>query len=146
MSKERWTPQQQEAIAARDGNLLVAAAAGAGKTSVLVERIISYLKDQDNPIDVDRLLVVTFTNAAAAQMREKIGRELTRELNAHPTDRHLRRQLTLLNHASIATLHSFCLEVLRQHFYRLDLDPGFRVADDGEGAAAGCFGGDAAVR
>jgi ATP-dependent helicase/nuclease subunit A len=132
VSKERWTPQQQEAIAARGGNLLVAAAAGAGKTSVLVERIISYLKDRDNPIDVDRLLVVTFTNAAAAQMREKIGRELTRELNARPTDRQLRRQLTLLNHASIATLHSFCLEVLRQHFYRLDLDPGFRVADDGE--------------
>ena len=82
MSKERWTPRQKEAIAARGGNLLVAAAAGAGKTSVLVERIISYLKDRENPIDVDRLLVVTFTNAAAAQMREKIGRELTRGLGA----------------------------------------------------------------
>lgn len=132
MRVQQWSAEQQEAIYARGGNLLVAAAAGAGKTSVLVERIISYLKDVSGGIDVDRLLVVTFTNAAAAEMRERIGRELARELERQPDSRHLRRQLTLLNHASIGTLHSFCLEVVRRYFYRLHLDPNFRVADDGE--------------
>ncbi|NLK52438.1 MAG: UvrD-helicase domain-containing protein [Syntrophomonadaceae bacterium] len=128
----QWTPQQTEAIQTRGCNLLVAAAAGAGKTSVLVERIITQLKDPAPAMDVDRLLVVTFTNAAAAQMREKIGRELENELKRNPASQHLRRQLNLLNCASISTLHSFCLEILRQHFYRLDLDPNFRVADDEE--------------
>ncbi len=111
---------------------MISAAAGAGKTSVLVERIINRLKDPKQPLDIDRLLVVTFTNAAAAQMREQIGRALAQELTRQPGSGHLRRQLTLLNYSAIATLHSFCLEVMRQQFYRLELDPNFRVADDGE--------------
>ncbi|MGE5421803.1 MAG: UvrD-helicase domain-containing protein, partial [Ignavibacteriales bacterium] len=132
MVKRAWTPQQREAIHARGTNLLVSAAAGAGKTSVLVQRIINCVQDPISGIDIDRLLVVTFTNAAAAQMREQIARELAAELSLQPSSRHLQRQITLLNCAPIATIHSFCLDVLRQHFYRLDLDPAFRVADDGE--------------
>jgi len=130
--EQQWSREQVEAVKARGSNLLVSAAAGAGKTSVLVQRIIDYLKDPAHPVDVDRLLVVTFTNAAAAEMRERIRRQLAEELTSNPSARHLQRQLTLLNHASIMTLHSFCLEVVRQHFYRLDLDPNFRVADEGE--------------
>lgn len=129
-----WTEEQLSAICARDCNLLVSAAAGAGKTAVLVERIIRKILDQNNPTDIDRLLVVTFTKAAAAEMRDRISSAIARELNSNPTSRHLNRQLALLNRASITTLHSFCLEVLRQHFYRVNLDPAFRVADDTEAA------------
>ena len=132
MSGAKWTDEQLTAITARDCNLLVAAAAGAGKTAVLVERIIRRITDINSPVDVDRMLVVTFTKAAAAEMRERIGAAIARELNRNPGSRHLHRQLTLLNRAAITTLHSFCLEVLRQYFYRLDLDPVFRVADDTE--------------
>lgn len=128
----KWTDEQLSAIYARDCNLLVSAAAGAGKTAVLVERIIQKILDQNNPADVDRLLVVTFTKAAAAEMRERISSAIARELNNNPASRHLNRQLALLNRASITTLHSFCLEVLRQYFYSIDLDPAFRVADDAE--------------
>ncbi len=134
MSNAKWTAEQLTAITTRDCNLLVAAAAGAGKTAVLVERLIRRITDQAQPVDVDRLLVVTFTKAAAAEMRERIGSALARELNQQPGSRHLHRQVTLLNKAAITTLHSFCLEVLKQYFYRLDLDPIFRVADDTEAA------------
>lgn len=127
-----WTDEQLSAVYARDCNLLVSAAAGAGKTAVLVERIIQKILDQNNPTDIDRLLVVTFTKAAAAEMRDRISSAIARELNDNPASRHLNRQLALLNRASITTLHSFCLEVLRQYFYRIDLDPAFRVADDTE--------------
>ncbi|MBU7005381.1 helicase-exonuclease AddAB subunit AddA [Phosphitispora fastidiosa] len=134
MSAPKWTPEQRDAITARGCNLLVSAAAGAGKTAVLVERIIRQVTDIYNPIDVDKLLVVTFTKAAAAEMRERISAAIARELNNNPDSLHLRRQLTLLNRASVTTLHSFCLDILRRYFYKTDLDPAFRIADDNEAA------------
>lgn len=134
MSNQKWTDEQLEAIQARNCNLLVAAAAGSGKTAVLVERIIRRITDTEHPVDIDKLLVVTFTKAAAAEMRERINLAITAALEKNPESEHLNRQLVLLNRASITTLHSFCLEVLRQFFYRIKLDPGFRVADDGEAA------------
>jgi ATP-dependent helicase/nuclease subunit A len=133
MTKE-WTREQADAISGRDRRLLVAAAAGAGKTAVLVERIIRRITDPAGPVDVDRLLVVTFTAAAAAEMRERIGLAITRALEVDPGSGLLRRQLALLQRANISTIHSFCLEIVRQHFYRLELDPVFRVADETEAA------------
>jgi ATP-dependent helicase/nuclease subunit A len=128
----QWTDDQWKAIAASGQDILVAAAAGSGKTAVLVERIIRKLLSDEHPIDVDRLLVVTFTNASAAEMRNRIGEAIEKELKKNPSSLHLRRQLSLLNRASISTLHSFCLEVIRKYYYMLDLDPGFRIADDTE--------------
>lgn len=125
-----WTDEQWQAIQARGENILVAAAAGSGKTAVLVERIITMIREQS--ADVDRLLIVTFTNAAAAEMRKRIGEAIDKELTQHPSSLHLRRQLNLLNKASISTLHSFCIEVLRKYYYETDLDPGFRVAEETE--------------
>ena len=125
----KWTDEQWRAITARGTNLLVAAGAGAGKTAVLVERIIRRITDPQDPINVDQLLVVTFTNAAAAEMRERIGGALTEAIANNPDDDRLARQLALLGRASIATLHSFCLDLLRQYFYRIELDPAFRVTD-----------------
>ncbi|MDW7650040.1 MAG: helicase-exonuclease AddAB subunit AddA [Bacillota bacterium] len=124
----KWTEEQQAAILTRDCNLLISAAAGAGKTAVLVERIIRLLCDRESPTDIDRMLVVTFTEAAAAEMRERIGAALEKEI-AQSGRPELARQLSLLNGASICTLHSFCLDVIRRYFYLLDIDPGFRVAD-----------------
>jgi len=133
----KWTAEQARAISEDRCNLLVAAAAGAGKTAVLVERIIRKITDPDAPVDVDRLLVVTFTNAAAAEMRERIGTALSKVLEAAQRDsgqyvKNLQRQLALLGKASITTIHSFCLEVIRNNFHTIDLDPGFRIADDTE--------------
>ncbi|SFE05721.1 DNA helicase/exodeoxyribonuclease V, subunit A [Bacillus sp. OV194] len=125
-----WTDDQWQAIQSRGQDILVAAAAGSGKTAVLVERIISMIRKEI--ADVDRLLIVTFTNAAAAEMRKRIGDAIEKELSLHPASLHLRRQLGLLNKASISTLHSFCIEVLRKYYYQIDLDPGFRIADDTE--------------
>lgn len=131
MSK-RWTPEQIESVESRGANLLVAAAAGSGKTSVLVERVIRRITDPRKPVDVDRLLVVTFTNAAAAEMRVRIARALAEKIGKGPGTEYLERQLVLLNRAQISTIHSFCLDVLRQNFYRIDLDPSFRIADEAE--------------
>ncbi|NMA51536.1 MAG: helicase-exonuclease AddAB subunit AddA, partial [Peptococcaceae bacterium] len=131
---ERWTREQLAAVNSRGRNLLVAAAAGAGKTAVLVERIIRRITDPAAPVDVDRLLVVTFTNAAASEMRERIGKAINRELERYPASKHLQRQIALLGGASISTMHSFCLDLLRQYFYLTDLDPAFRVADATEAA------------
>jgi len=128
-----WTQEQEQAIISRGCNLLVAAAAGSGKTAVLVERIIKRICDEDNPIDVDNLLVVTFTNAAAAEMKERIGTAINKALKQNPLSRHLYRQSTLLNKASIMTLHSFCLEIVKQNFYRIGIDPNFCIADETEG-------------
>lgn len=128
----QWTTAQSRAINARDNNLLVSAGAGAGKTAVLVERIIGRVLDPVAPIDVDRLLVVTFTNAAAAEMRERIGAALVSRLKDDAANSYLQRQIALLGKSSITTLHSFCLELMRQHFYQLSLDPSFRVADETE--------------
>lgn len=126
---EQWTDEQWQAITARGDNLLVAAAAGSGKTSVLVERIIRQVSDPDQRIRVDQLLVVTFTNAAAAEMRQRIGEALRKALEQNPDAAHLRRQLALLQRATITTLHAFCLGLLRQYAYMVELDPEFRVAD-----------------
>ncbi|MBS4021918.1 MAG: helicase-exonuclease AddAB subunit AddA [Dethiobacter sp.] len=126
-----WTGEQWDAITTREGNLLVSAAAGAGKTAVLVERIISLLTDPLKPVEIDRLLVVTFTEAAAAEMRERIGLVLEKKIADEPKGV-LARQLLMLHGASISTLHSFCLDVIRRYFYRLDMDPSFRVADSQE--------------
>ncbi|MGB7998725.1 MAG: helicase-exonuclease AddAB subunit AddA, partial [Anaerobacillus sp.] len=130
----RWTDEQWEAIAARGQDVLVAAAAGSGKTAVLVERIIRRLADENDPAEVDRILVVTFTNAAAAEMRHRIGEALEGRLKEDPSSLYLRRQLSMLNRASISTLHSFCTEVIRRYYYEIDLDPAFRVADQTEAA------------
>lgn len=129
-----WSPKQLEAIETRGKNILVAAAAGSGKTSVLVERIIQRILDKKDPMDVDRILVVTFTNAAAAEMRSRVGAALTEALNHSPKDQHLERQLVLLHSASICTLHAFCQSMVRQYFHLLELDPKFRIAGEGEQA------------
>ncbi|USG64915.1 helicase-exonuclease AddAB subunit AddA [Brevibacillus ruminantium] len=130
---EQWTDEQWQAITGRGSNLLVAAAAGSGKTSVLVERIIRRIMDESDPVGVDQLLVVTFTNAAAAEMRHRISDALRKALKDKPHSAHLRRQLALLQRASITTIHSFCLGLLRQYYYLVELDPDFRIADQMEG-------------
>lgn len=127
-----WTEGQAEAIYTDGSDILVAAAAGSGKTAVLVERIIQKLINKDNPVDIDRLLVVTFTNASAQEMRNRVGLALEQALAADPSSNHLKKQLSLLQRASISTLHSFCLEVIRQYAYLLDIDPAFRIANDME--------------
>ena len=134
MSENKWTNEQWDAITEKDCNLLVAAAAGAGKTAVLVERIIRKITDEENPVDIDRLLVVTFTNAAATEMRERIAEAISAVLEKNPGSKNIQRQLTLLNKASITTIHSFCLEVIRSNFQNIDIDPGFRIADETEAA------------
>ncbi|PFA66454.1 helicase-exonuclease AddAB subunit AddA [Bacillus sp. AFS015802] len=128
-----WTDDQWNAIWAKGQDILVAAAAGSGKTAVLVERIIQKILSEEDRIDVDELLVVTFTNASAAEMRHRIGSALEKAIDEDPHSHHLRKQLSLLNRASISTLHSFCLEVIRKYYYLIDIDPGFRIADETEG-------------
>ena len=132
MSSPKWTQDQQNVIDSRGGNLLVAAAAGSGKTAVLVERIIQMILNSDLKIDIDKLLVVTFTNAAASEMRERIGDAISKKLDENPEDEHLQDQLVLLNKASITTIHSFCLEVIKSNFHKINLDPNFRIGDETE--------------
>ncbi len=132
MSQMKWTEQQYAAIMQKDCNLLVAAAAGAGKTAVLVERIIQKITDEKNPIDIDSLLVVTFTNAAATEMRERIGAAISKAIEEKKEAKSIHRQLSLLNKASITTIHSFCLDVIRNNFQSIDIDPKFRILDETE--------------
>lgn len=127
-----FTQTQQQVIDERGKNLLISAAAGSGKTAVLVERIVKMVCDGENPVDIDSLLVVTFTNAAAAQMRERISRALQERLSRDPANEHLQRQSTLLYNAQITTIDSFCLFVLRNQFHTIGLDPGFRIGEEGE--------------
>ena len=127
-----WTEEQQKVIDLRDCSMLVSAAAGSGKTAVLVERIIKKIIDPITPVDIDRLLVVTFTNAAAAEMRERVSNAIEAALEADPANRHLQKQLTLVHNARITTIDSFCMDVIRNHFHRIDLEPGFRIGDEGE--------------
>lgn len=127
-----WTEDQWKAIWAKDQDILVAAAAGSGKTAVLVNRIIQKVISENDPIDVDELLVVTFTNASAAEMRHRVSDALEKEINENPNSQHLRKQLSLINRASISTLHSFCLEVIRKYYYLTEIDPGFRIAESTE--------------
>ncbi|TDF96745.1 helicase-exonuclease AddAB subunit AddA [Paenibacillus piri] len=127
-----WTDDQWDAISIHGHDMLVAAAAGSGKTAVLVERIIRRVSDEQQPVDIDRLLVATFTKAAAAEMRHRISEALEKALERHPGSDHLRRQLALIGRAPITTLHSFCLEVIQTHYQRIGLDPGFRIANETE--------------
>lgn len=127
-----WTDEQWEAIRLRGSDILVAAAAGSGKTAVLVERIIRRITDGRDPVDVDRLLVATFTNAAAGEMRQRIREAIEKRLEASPESEHLRRQIALIHRAPITTLHSFCLDVIRRHHERIRLDPAFRIANETE--------------
>ncbi|MBW6411034.1 helicase-exonuclease AddAB subunit AddA [Clostridium weizhouense] len=133
MGDTKWTNEQLNAITTRECNLLVAAAAGSGKTAVLVERIIRIITNEDNPVDIDRLLVVTFTSAAAAEMRERIANAISKKLDENPASKNLQKQLTLLNRSNITTMHSFCLDVIKNNFHKIDLDPSFRIADQTEG-------------
>lgn len=128
----KWTDEQLLAIETRGKNLLVAAAAGSGKTAVLVERIIKIITDDNNPVDIDKLLVVTFTNAAASEMRERIGDAISKKLEEIPDSKMLQRQLALLNKSNITTIHSFCLDIIKNNFHLIDLDPGFRIGDETE--------------
>ncbi len=128
----KWTKEQQKVIDLRDRNILVSAAAGSGKTAVLVERIITMLTSEVCPIDVDRLLIVTFTEAAAAEMKERIRDAIEKKLMERPDDEHLKQQATLIHNAHITTIHSFCLSVVRDHFPVIDIDPGFRIGEEGE--------------
>ena len=127
-----WTKEQLSAIDTRDKTLLVSAAAGSGKTATLTERIIRSLLDQDNPMNIDALLVVTFTNAAAGELRAKIAGALTEAVEQNPDNAHLRRQLNLLPSAKIRTIDSFCNEILRANCDRVGLSPGYRIADTAE--------------
>lgn len=133
MGETKWTKEQLSAIETRNSNLLIAAAAGSGKTAVLVERIIRIITDEENPVDIDKLLVVTFTSAAASEMRERIASAITKALEKNPNSTNLQKQLTLLSRANITTMHSFCLEVIRNNFQVIDLDPSFRILDETEG-------------
>ena len=128
----KWTKEQQDVIDFRNRDILVSAAAGSGKTAVLVARIIQRILDPQNPVDIDRLLVVTFTKAAAAEMRERIGAAIEAECEKDPQNTHLRRQSALIHNAMITTIDSFCLFVVRNHFEEISLDPNFRIADEGE--------------
>ena len=127
-----FTPEQQKVIDLHGCDILVSAAAGSGKTAVLVERIIQMVCDEEHPVDIDRLLIVTFTNAAATQMRERIAAGLAAKLVLQPESEHIQRQAALLHNAQITTIDSFCLFLLRNHFNEIGLDPAFRIADEGE--------------
>ena len=133
MAETKWTKEQLAAIETRKCNLLIAAAAGSGKTAVLVERIIRIITDEKAPVDIDKLLVVTFTSAAAAEMRERIAAAITKALESNPNSKNLQKQLTLLSRANITTMHSFCLDVIKNNFHVIDLDPSFRILDETEG-------------
>ena len=129
-SEVKWTEEQKQAIYEKESNILVAAAAGSGKTAVLVERIIN--KIINGNIDIDKLLVVTFTNAAASEMRERVLNAIYKKIDENPEDERLQRQVTLLNKASICTIDSFCLDVVRNNFFEIDISQNFRIGDTTE--------------
>ena len=128
----RWTTDQQAAIEAKVGPVLVSAAAGSGKTAVLVERVLRRLTDPVHPIDLDRFLLVTFTNAAASEMRVKLGDAMSARLAAEPGNARLRRQVMLLQKADITTMHSYCMKLVREHADTLGVPPDFRLLDESE--------------
>ena len=132
MSEMKFTPAQQDAIDAFGGSIIVSAAAGSGKTRVLVQRVISLLTDPNRPIDADRLLIVTFTKAAADEMRSRIADAIDKKLFYEPNNSLLRRQQVLIANADICTIHSFCSRIIRENFYLLDVDQDFRIATEGE--------------
>ena len=128
----KWSKDQEAVIEGRDSDLLVAAAAGSGKTAVLVERIVRRVTDPVQPVDIDRLLVVTFTSAAAAEMKERIAAALDQRIEADPGNQRLVRQRLLVDYAQISTMHSFCMRLIRDYFDRLNIDPSFTLIDDAE--------------
>ena len=128
----KWTKEQQQVISLLHRNILVSAAAGSGKTAVLVERIITMIADKDHPVDIDKLLVVTFTNAAAAEMSERIATALEKKVEEDLDNMYLRRQVNLVRNAHICTFHSFCQSVIRNHFHTIGIDPSFRIGDETE--------------
>ena len=130
MSEVKWTDEQIQAIKEKGSNILVAAAAGSGKTAVLVERIINKIISEE--VDIDKLLVVTFTNAAASEMRERILNAIYKKIEEEPNNVRLQKQITLLNKSNICTIHSFCLDVIRNNFYEIDISPNFRIGDTAE--------------
>ena len=132
MGDVKWTEDQQKVINYRNRDILVSAAAGSGKTAVLVERIIKIITDKENPVDIDKLLVVTFTKAAAAEMRERISNAIDQQYEADPDNLNLEKQLTLVHNANITTIDSFCNSIVRNHFGEINLEPNFRIADQGE--------------
>ncbi len=132
MANMTWTTQQKKVIDLRNRNILVSAAAGSGKTAVLVERILEKITAKENPINIDQLLIVTFTKAAASEMRERIGKAIEKKVLEEPDNTHLQKQMTLLYNAQITTIDSFCLYVIRNYFHTIDLDPSFRIADEAE--------------
>jgi len=129
---EQLTPQQKEAVYNRGGKLLVSAAAGSGKTKVLVDRLMSYIMDEKDPANLDDFLIITYTKAAASELRGKIAAKLSERIAQDPANRHLQRQLQRLYLTKISTVHAFCGDILRQYAYKLDLPADFRVADENE--------------
>lgn len=132
MEKTNWTDKQRECIEARDCNVLVSAAAGSGKTAVLVERIFERITDKKNPVDVDQFVIVTFTKLAAAQMKDRLRERIELELSKNPTDEHLMRQEGRLSLAHISTVHSFCGDIIKRYFHRIGLDPAYRQGTESE--------------
>ena len=127
-----WTEEQRRVIDTRNCNILVSAAAGSGKTAVLVERILQLITDQQHPIDIDQLLIVTFTRAAAGEMKERIRQAIEKQLETDRENEHLQRQSILVHHAQITTIDSFCSYVVKNYFHLIDLAPSFRMGDEGE--------------
>mgnify|MGYP005777295313 FL=1 len=128
----KWTKQQRQVIDLRDCNLLVSAAAGSGKTAVLVERILSRITDKEHPLDLERLIVVTFTKAAAAEMKERLRLALEEKLEEEPDNERVRSQHMALHHARISTIDGFCSYLIKNYFHVCDLDPSCRIADEKE--------------
>ena len=132
MAETKWTKDQQLVIDLRNRNILVAAAAGSGKTAVLVDRIIEEITEEKKPKDIDKLLVVTFTKAAAAEMRTRIGNALELRIEENPDNEHIQKQARLLHLAQITTIDSFCQSIIKNYFHIIDLDPVFSVGDETE--------------
>ena len=128
----KWTKEQEQVIGLRNRNILVSAAAGSGKTAVLVQRILGKVMDPEHPVDIDRLLIMTFTRAAAGEMRERIANALEDALGENPENEHLQRQTTLIHTAQITTIDGFCAYVIRNYFHLIGLDPGYRTGEEGE--------------
>ena len=129
---ERLTPQQEQAVYNRGGKLLVSAAAGSGKTKVLVDRLMTYLTDDHDPANLDDFLIITYTKAAATELRGKIAAKLSQRIAEEPENKHLQKQMQRLFLATISTVHGFCGDILREYAYRLDIPVDFRVADENE--------------
>lgn len=129
---ELLTPQQKMAVENRGGKLLVSAAAGSGKTKVLVDRLMSYLTDPVDPANLDDFLIITYTKAAASELRSKISDKLTKYVAEHPENRHMQQQIQRLHLAKISTVHGFCADILREYAYRLDIHADFRIAEENE--------------